>query len=99
MDRLNQLFKEHGEFSDATFGVNRSANGPLHHLKKEVEEVIKNPNDFEEYADCLLLLIDAFRMSGGNSKELLDAAFDKLDKNKKRDWGLPDENGVVEHLK
>ena len=94
---LDKLFKEHGEFSQSTFG-DRPPTAPLHHLKKEVNETIDAPYDFEEYADCLLLLIDAHRIAGGNATTLLEAAFKKLEKNKKRKWGEPDENGAVQHI-
>jgi hypothetical protein len=33
------------------------------------------------------------------SDELLTACFNKLEINKNRVWGKPDENGVVEHIK
>ncbi len=97
--RIQQLQDEIAEWSDATFGGGRSATRPLHHLAKEVQEVIAQPDDHVEYADCLILLLDAYRMAGGNADELLEAAFQKLEINKQRDWGTPDENGVVEHIR
>lgn len=90
--------KVHGEWSDKTFGK-RNPVAPLHHLKKEVEEVIKEPFDIEEYADCLLLLMDSARIAGFNMDDLYFAAHRKFAKNKQRKWGKPDENGVVEHIR
>jgi len=81
----------HGYWSDKTFGA-RSQSGVLHHLVKEVNEVINKPDDIEEYADCGLLLMDALRLSGFTMH-------DKYRKNKLRSWGKPDENGTVEHIR
>jgi hypothetical protein len=88
----------HGEWSDATFGA-RSPLGPLHHLKKEVEEVIDDPGDIEEYADCGLLLMDALRLAGFTMDDLYDAMWLKFEKNKNRTWGIPDEYGCSEHIR
>lgn len=94
---LEQLFKDHAEFSDKTFGENRGPLGPLNHLKQEVLEVIAEPKKHSEYADCLLLLIDAYRSIGGTHQTLINAAFDKLEVNKNRTWSKPDVNGVYNH--
>ena len=61
--------------------------------------MIAAPDDKVEYADCLILLLDAYCMAGGSADELIDTAFKKLEINKRRDWGTPDENGVVEHIR
>jgi hypothetical protein len=90
--------KVHGFWSDETFGA-RSPLGPLHHLAKEVQEVINTPGDIEEYADCGLLLMDALRLSGFTMYDLYIAMTDKYRKNKLRKWGKPDENGTFEHIR
>ena len=51
-----------------------------------------------ELADCLTLLLDIASHEYINVSELLDATEEKLEINKKRKWGEPDENGVVEHM-
>jgi len=91
--------KIHGIWSDQTFGKNRNPIAPLHHLKKEVQEVIEQPNDIKEYADCLLLLMDSARLSGFNMDDLYFAAKAKFKENKLRKWSKPDENGVCEHIR
>lgn len=98
-DRIQQLQDEIANWSDATFGPGRPANIPLHHLAKEVRELLEMPDDRMEYADCLILLLDAFRMTGGNAEDLIDACYEKLEINRNRRWGTPDENGVVEHIR
>lgn len=51
-----------------------------------------------ELADCFTLLLDVAAHENINVSELLDASEQKLEINKKRKWGEPDENGVVEHI-
>lgn len=97
--RIQQLQNEIANWSDATFGSNRPAATPLNHLAKEMLELIEAPEDRMEYADCLLLLLDAYRMAGGSADDLIEACYQKLEINKEREWGKPDENGVVEHIR
>jgi len=95
---FTQFQKTHGEWSDKTFGI-REPKAPLHHLKKEVQEVIEQPYDITEYADCLLLLMDSARIAGFNMDDLYFVAMKKFHINQSREWGKPDENGVVEHIR
>jgi len=97
--RIQHLQDEIAQWSDATFGSSRPATRPLHHLAKEILELLEAPDDQMEYADCLILLLDAFRMGGGSADDLIETCFQKLEINKKRKWGDPDENGVVEHIR
>jgi hypothetical protein len=97
--RIQQLQNEIANWSDTTFGTDRSADIPLCHLAKEIEELIASPNDSFEYADCLILLLDAYRMTGGTADELIETCYQKLEINRKRKWGVPDKNGVVEHIR
>lgn len=97
--RIQQLQDEVATWSDNTFGADRPANVPLHHLAKEIQELIASPNDCMEYADCLILLLDAYRMTGGRADDLIETCYQKLEINRKRKWGKPDTNGVVEHIR
>jgi len=92
-----KLQQEIGEWSEATFD-DIGPTPKLHHLKKEVEEVLQAPLDRVEYADCLILLLDAARKAGISADELLEVTYEKLQVNKRRLWGEPDENGVVHHV-
>jgi len=60
-------------------------------------------NEEEEWADCLLLLLDAFRIRYGNDvsyNKLLHFSLNKLEIIKKREWDKePDENGVYHSKK
>jgi len=105
---LNYLKDEIRDFSEEKFGPRTNASGPLHHLKEEVDELIEalgkgGIEEEEEWADCLLLLLDAFRIRYGNDtsyNKLLHFALNKLEVIKKRDWDVePDANGVYKSKK
>lgn len=52
----------------------------------------------DSFSDCLMLLIDCASHAQINMDSLISATEEKLEINKKRKWGTPDENGVVEHI-
>lgn len=94
------------EWSFNTFGPKsiRGPIDPLIHLIKEAQETIDavrdGENPIEEFADIFFLLNDALWRAGFNFKNLMDAAFKKLEKNKQRtwpDWKTADPNAPVEH--
>src|SRR5690242_18578343 len=72
------------------------------HLQREIRELvfdIKNGNPLSakfELADCFLLLVGVAHLS---NIDLEAAAIEKLEINKAREWGEPDAEGVVEHIK
>ena len=103
---------DEAEFSDKTFGADRSYIPVLYHLKKEVKELIESATQFDlakhndaeiatclEFADVFLLLIDAARKFDLDAFHLITWSRMKLEINKTRKWGQPDENGVVEHIR
>ena len=117
---LQELMHQISEWSDATFGEGQRNPAIVHHLNKEVPELIgaienyqktntiNTPyNDLnklqkdvlEEYADCLMLLLDSANHFGLTAERLLNITKEKLEVNKKRKWGKPDSNGVVEHVR
>lgn len=99
MGRFEQLAADHAEWSQETFGADtdRDWTGPLAHMKKEISEVEEQPFDREEWADLLLLLLDAARRAGFNATGLVMAAEYKLSINKNRTWSAPNADGSVEH--
>lgn len=92
-------------WADNTFGKNRTAIPALHHLSKEVKEVISGiENDHTndsiemEFADCFILIINAASKYGMTFESLIKRAESKMIINKKRLWNPPDENGVCQHI-
>lgn len=92
------LFKEIAEWRHKTFGFQKSIEPTIYHLQDEITEILKDPKDIYEYADAMMLLIDAAHISGYNYDELIQAVKEKFEICKKRKWGEPDENGVVHHI-
>jgi len=99
MEELQKLMDNLGEWSDKQFGTDRPVTAQIHHLKKEINELLLAPFDDYEYADCLLLLLDAYRKRGGNVKQLIYFSRKKFNIAKQRKYNKPDINGVVEHLR
>lgn len=109
MNELQTLMDAIAKWSDATFGEGQKTIPILYHLQKEVSELMEavtldkalgrwSDKTTEEFADCFMLLIDAATHHGITAKELIDVSQAKLEINKNRKWGKPDENGVIEHL-
>lgn len=72
MQRFERLASNHAAWSQETFGSDASKDwtGPLAHLKKELTEVEEQPFDRTEWADTLLLLLDASRRAGFTAQGL-----------------------------
>jgi hypothetical protein len=101
---IERLTIEIGRWSDHQFGSSdqdgdRAGILTLLRLKMELEELLGTPNALEEWADVLMLYLDAARRRGITVQEVLSATWDKLEVNRKRKWGKPDADGVVEHIK
>jgi ParB family chromosome partitioning protein len=100
-DQLRILATDQAEWSQATFGADsdRGPIGPLRHLEKEACEAQQCPEDLEEYADCLLLILDAARRAGFGPMALVLAAQNKMAVNKTREWQRPTSDQPVEHVR
>jgi NTP pyrophosphatase (non-canonical NTP hydrolase) len=114
MEKLQKLMDDISEWSDRTFGDKQRNPAIVYHLQKEVPELIDAINKLQkleypdgdvfdkllfEYADCFMLLLDSASHAGISARTLLKYTRKKLEINKNRKWGNPDENGVIEHLK
>lgn len=100
--RLLGLSVEHAIWSQKTFGSDsdRGPLGPLRHLEREAVEAQQNPVDILEFADCLLLLLDASRRAGFSLFDLIEGARRKLAINKEREWSTPSSGDEpVEHVR
>lgn len=82
---MKEYWEAHKEWSEKTFGLG-GPKGSIEHLKLEVEEVLENPQDIIEFADCQMLLYDAVRRAGFTYEEFWDACWKKLEICKKRKW-------------
>lgn len=100
-DEFRALAADQAEWSQATFGTDseRGPMGVLRHLEKESREAQECPGDLEEYADCLLLILDAARRAGFGPMALVLAAQNKMAVNKAREWPTPTSDEPVEHVR
>jgi phosphoribosyl-ATP pyrophosphohydrolase len=65
-----------------------------------IEQMKKNKRRIlMESVDCFTLLLDVLAHEQMDVKDLMKGSIEKLEINKKRKWGKPDENGVIEHIK
>lgn len=94
----DQVRREHGEWSQATFG-NVGPVGPLKHLSKEALEAAAEPGDLSEWADMQFLLWDAQRRAGITDEQITQAMIEKLAVNKKRKWPEPKDGEPRLHIK
>jgi len=51
-----------------------------------------------EFADCFMLLLNAAHHHGITASDFMRFTRHKLAINRKRKWGMPDKDGVVEHI-
>lgn len=98
VDRLQQFMDEHEAWASKQF-PDQDIDGVLEHLKDEVKELIKSPDDMSEGVDAFSLLIRYWTMKGGTALTLLNGAFDKLGINRdERDWGELNDDGFPHHI-
>ncbi len=101
---MNQdLFKEVADWQEATFKT-IDLLGLVNHLADEVKElktdvINRSPYRRHEFADCFILLMGAAKADGMSYEDICSAISEKLEINKKRTWGEPDSNGVINHVK
>lgn len=86
-------------WSDETFGTGYRTSGVLNHIRKECDEIEADPQNVEEWGDLFALVCDGARRAGFDSDDIINQALRKLEINKTRKWGEPDEHGTVEHIR
>lgn len=91
---LDDIQHEVGTWGDRTFPASTS-NSVIAHFLREVKEFVDEPSP-EEAADCLILLLHHAHKNGYSLNRALK---DKFAVNRARTWGMPDAQGVVEHVR
>ena len=94
IDSLDDVSRDATAWANETFPHATSASRAAH-LAREALELKANPTDPEEMADVFMLL---GHLAAGAGVDLAAAARAKLEKNRRRKWGAPDAEGVVEHI-
>jgi len=88
------LQQEIGRWGEDVFGKSQSVRGLANHIVKEAYE-LRDSNDPEEAADCLILLFQHAHECG---YDLFEEVKKKHKINLKRKWGKPDKYGIIEHI-
>lgn len=94
-DSLARLFSELRAWAVVTF-PNQTPESIAKHLLREAFELAERPRDPREMADVFLLVGDLMLATGNDPLAVARAKFDEC---KAREWGPPDAEGVVEHVR
>lgn len=89
---LKHLAKEATEAEEAALALREFGTGQPGHAEAKAE--LRT-----EFADCLLLVLDASRRSGISPLQLITAAQEKMVVNKSRKWPAPEADTPVEHIR
>jgi hypothetical protein len=98
-DLLRHLQRQ-WDFSIKTFGPGFIHVGIVDHIRKELNEIEKEPHDLAEWIDVIILGLDGAMRSGHTPLEVVQALIAKQEKNEKRkwpDWRTADRSKAIEH--
>lgn len=87
-------------FSIKTFGPGHRTKGVCDHIRKELNEVEKEPLDLEEWIDVIMLGLDGAWRTGYPPEQIAEMLETKLAKNETRswpDWRTADPDKAIEH--
>jgi hypothetical protein len=88
------------DFSAHAFGPGPRTAGVIDHIRKELGEIEKAPDDLTEWIDVVLLAFDGAWRAGHKPERIAEALAAKLAKNESRvwpDWRTADPNKAIEH--
>lgn len=88
------------EWSLNTFGPGLRTQGVVDHIRKELLEVLADPEDLNEWVDVIILAFDGAQRTGVAPQAIIDAVKAKQAKNEARtwpDWRTADPSKAIEH--
>lgn len=95
---LDSIIREVNEWQAATFPRATPAS-VVEHLRREVDELVKDPADVMELADVVFLAVGLAYELDLTVDDLARVVAEKLAINRQRVWQEPDDQGVVEHVR
>ncbi len=101
MDLVAHLYRVRA-FSRATFGPGQRTKGVCDHIRKELKEIQKKPNDVEEWIDVVILGLDGAWRCGASPEQIVRTLLAKQDKNEGRlwpDWRTAPLDKAIEHVR
>lgn len=99
LNLVGHLYRQRS-FSEKTFGPGARTKGVLDHLRKELQEIEKKPQDLSEWIDVVLLALDGAWRAGHSPEEIAKALAAKQKKNEQRkwpDWRTQSPDKAIEH--
>jgi len=89
-------------FSQKTFGYGLRSEGICAHIRKELDEIAREPFDLEEWIDVVILGFDGAWRTCHSPEEIVNMLVAKQEKNEARQW--PDYRKIardqpIEHVK
>lgn len=97
---MKGILKNQAAWSQRTFGPGLRTKGILNHIRKELDEVAKDPLNVEEWVDIITLAFDGALRTGATVEEVLAVYACKQEKNQARtwpDWRNFSEDEAIEH--
>ena len=100
--RLEEHLERQYEWSKKTFGPGARRHGLVNHIKKELDEVLLDPDDLSEWVDIIILACDGALREGFTPDEIVRGLVEKQRINEERKW--PDwrnfhEGEAIEHIR
>lgn len=97
---LSDYLKNQIGWSRVTFGSSKRTIGIIKHIRKELIEVRKKPDDLQEWIDVIILALDGYWRHGGNPDAIMNWLINKQEINFKRNYPFPRcDNEASEHLR
>ncbi len=88
------------QWSLKTFGNAKRTVGIIKHIKKELLEIRKQPDDLIEWIDVIILGMDGYWRHGGEPMKIMDVLLSKQNINFKRKYPFPNsEDEPSEHIR
>lgn len=90
------------EWSRETFGPGLRTLGVIEHIRKELDEIERDPWNVYEWVDVMILAVDGAWRAGYEPQAIIDAYLTKMERNYAREW--PDwrtftEGQAIEHVR
>lgn len=73
-------------FSEKTFGPGAATERIVNHIRKELDEILADPKDIEEWIDVMILALDGAWRAGFEPEDIVAALAAKQSKNEGRSW-------------
>lgn len=100
MNDLQAYVIRQWDWSLRTFGPGKRTLGIVHHIRKELDEIVAEPTDLSEWIDVMILAMDGYWRHGGTPETIMADLRAKQSKNFGRKWPPPQsEDLATEHIR